>query len=103
MFIVSIQTSVHPQSSQTLSFALLDSSSFLLPSSFSASILFLSFSLTAFSYCLASSVFFGALTPSAPAIILEAVPTLFSGLLPSPPLLAEPALDPDAEKALAML
>ncbi len=73
-----------PHSSHiALLFASLSLSSFSF-SSFTFSLLFLSFSLTAFSYAFPSSVFFGALTPNAPAIILPAAALLFSGLLSKP-------------------
>lgn len=53
-------------------------------SSLAISLLFRSFSLTARSYALLSSVFFGGFTPSAPAIKRPAAADDFSGLLSEP-------------------
>jgi len=72
-------------SSQTFFLASSLSLSSVLPSSFSFSLLTLSFSLTALSYAFPSSVFFGAFTPNAPAIILPAAALDFSGLLSGTP------------------
>ncbi len=70
---------VYYQSSHTCLRACCLRSSSILRSSRSLAILFDSFSRTALSYALASSVFFGAFTPSAPAIIRPAVAVDFSG------------------------
>lgn len=84
------QMSSATQSSQTAALALSLSLSSALFSSFSRSLLLLSFSLTALSYALCSSVLFGARTPNAPAIILAADAVVFSGRTSAPPSRAPP-------------
>jgi hypothetical protein len=72
-----------------MAFFLASASSFSLFSlSFSSVRLFFSFSLIALSNSLSSSVLFGALTPSAPAINLPATAVVFSGLFSIPLLLS---------------
>ena len=73
------------QSSHIAALAFSRSSSALLAASFSSFLRFISFSRIARSYARCSSVFLGALMPSAPAIKRFATASVFSCLLSSPP------------------